>query len=147
MKLTKWKPMEADRGFLGDPFFGRFFDLLEEGGWERPAKEWYPALDMVEEGDHLALRFELPGIDPKSIDVQLSGDRLTISGERKFEKTETAKVLKREQVYGTFSRSVTLPYHVDATKVKATYENGVMNIELPKAEEFIGRQIPVEMKS
>jgi len=139
--------MDADRRLEVEPFFERFFDLLDEGTQPSPAKLWSPALDMVEYEGHLLIRFDLPGIDPKSIDLQLSGDQLTLNGERRFEKKEGATYLQRQQVYGKFSRSLTLPCHVDEKKVRATYENGVMHIELPKSEEFMARQIPIATKS
>ena len=146
MKLAKWQPMELDRGVAGEPFFDRFFDLLDEKNWGTP-KTWSPALEMLEHKGHLVVRFDLPGIDPKSVDLQLSGDRLTLSGERKFEAPEATTYLKREQVYGKFSRTLQLPFTVDEKKVRATYENGVMQIDLPKSAEELGRQIPVEVKS
>ena len=146
MKLAKWKPMELDRNFAGEPFFDRFFDLLDERNWGTP-EVWSPALEMIEDKGHLIVRFDLPGIDPKSVDLQLTGDRLTLSGERKFEARQDVSYLQREQVYGKFSRTLQLPCDVDEKNVRATYENGVMEIDLPKAEESIGRQIPVEVKS
>lgn len=146
MTLVKWKPSSLERTFAGEPFFDRFFDLFEEGPWDRPSNTWIPAMDMVEEKDRLVLRVDLPGIDPKSVDVKLTGDRLTLSGERSFENKEGTTWLKREKVYGTFSRTVQLPYQVDANKVRARYTNGVMEIEMPKAEQFVSREIPIEVK-
>ena len=78
--------------------------------------------------------------------IHLQDDLLTIQGDRKAEtKSEDGKILKRERVVGPFTRSVQLPYRVQAEKVKATYRNGVMTVHLPKAEEQVGRQIPVEV--
>lgn len=147
MKLAKWQPMELERRVGTDPFFGRIFDLLEEGSWANPERNWFPALDMADHNGSLVVRFDLPGIDPASIDLQIAGDRLTLSGERTFKSTEGTTYLAREQTYGKFSRSVQLPCHVNEKKVNATYENGVLEIALPKSEEFLGRQIPVEVKS
>jgi len=146
MKLAKWKPMELDRNFASDPFFDRFFDLLDERYWGSH-EIWSPALEMIDHNGHLIVRIDLPGIDPKTVDLQLTGDRLTLSGERKFETREGTTYLQREQVYGKFSRTVQLPCDVDEKKVQATYENGVMQIDLPKSQESIGRQIPVQVKS
>jgi HSP20 family protein len=146
MKLAKWKPMELDRNSAADPFFDRFFELLDERNWGTAAI-WSPALEMIEDKGHLLVCFDLPGIDPKSVEVQLTGDRLTLSGERTFEARDQVKYLQREQVYGKFSRTVQLPCSVDDRKGRATYENGVLQIDLPKSEESIGRQIPVEVKS
>jgi len=146
MKLAKWNPMELDRHFAGEPCFDRFFDLLDEKNRGTP-QTWSPALEMIEHNGHLVVRFDLPGIDPESVDLQLTGDRLTLSGERQFEVRKDVNYLQREQVYGKFSRTLQLPCDVDEKKVRATYENGVMEIDLPKSEESIGRQIPVEVKS
>jgi HSP20 family protein len=146
MKLAKWNPMDIDRNFGAEPFFDRFFDLLDEGDW-RTSEFWSPALEMFEQEGSLVVRFDLPGIDPQSIDLQLLGDRLQLSGERAFEKKQDATYLQREQTYGKFNRTVQLPCNVDEKNVRASYENGVMQIVLPKSEEYIGRQIPVEVKS
>jgi HSP20 family protein len=146
MSLVKCTPTTLDRTFGADPFFDRFFDVFGETAGRHTARAWQPAMDLVEHKDRLVVQVDLPGIDPKSVDVKLTGDRLTLSGERKSDKSTDVTWLQREQVYGPFERTIQLPYQVNGKKVHATYENGVMNIELPKAEEFIGRQISVEVK-
>ena len=147
MSLVRWKPRNGD--FI-DPFFDRFSQhvgaLLGDWPFETP-QNWYPAMDLVEEKDRLLVRLELPGMDPKAVEINLQGNLLTVSGERKDESERTeGRVLKREQVYGAFQRTLQLPYRVHAEKVKATYEKGVMTISLPKVEEQVGRQIQVEVK-
>ena len=146
MSLAKWKPTSLDRTFGADPFFDRFFDLFGETAGTQPARAWHPAMDLVEYKNSLIVRVDLPGVDPKSVDVKLTGDRLTLSGERKSAMPADATWLQREQVYGPFTRTIQLPYQINGKKVHATYENGVMSVELPKADEFIGRQISVEVK-
>jgi len=146
MAIVRWNPRSELDWFGRDPFFRRFFELAEEdlGGNDRT---WHPLMDLVEEKDRLEVRLELPGIDPKDVQIQLQGDTLTVQGERKLDQENGAgKFLKREQVYGTFARSLQLPYRVQSDKVRAAYRNGVMTITLPKAEEHVGRQIPVEVK-
>lgn len=147
MTLVRWAPQRELQSFSRDPFFRRFFDLFDEfdASLDRP---WFPRLDLVEEKDRLVAQVELPGIDPKNVHIDLQGDVLTIQGERTEDKSETsgAKYLKREQLFGSFTRTVQLPYRVQADKVKAQYRNGVMTISLPKAEEYVGRQIPVEIE-
>jgi HSP20 family protein len=104
-------------------------------------------MDLDEEKDRLVVRLELAGVDPKNVQINLQGDMLTVSGDRKDEReTKNGKALKREHIYGSFQRSLKLPYRVQSDKVTAQYKNGVMTISLPKAEEFVGRQIPVEVK-
>ena len=146
MSLVKCKPASFERSFGADPFFERFFDLFEEKPSQRTPKAWYPAMDLLEHKNQLVVRVEIPGVDPKSVDVKLTGDRLTVNGERQLDTAEDATFLKREQAHGSFRRTIQLPYQIEAENVRATYENGVMNIVLPKAKEYIGRQIPVEVK-
>ncbi len=146
MALIRWSPRTELQSFARDPFFRRFFDGLDslDEALDRP---WYPRLDLLEEKDKLVAELELPGIDPKTVQIQLQGDVLAIQGERKEEReTKDAKYLKREACYGSFTRTVHLPYRVQSDKVKARYKDGVMTIDLPKAEEFVGRQIPVEVE-
>jgi len=145
MPMIRWSPRREMESFARDPFFRSFFDTFDvaEDGLDRP---WYPRLDLVEEKDKLVAHVELPGVDPKAVQIHLQGDVLTVEGERKEEReSQDAKLLKRETCYGSFTRTVHLPYRVQADKVKARYKDGVMTIELPKAEEFVGRQIPVEI--
>ena len=148
MARIRWSPRTELQAFGCDPFFRRFFDLVDEdflGG--KGERTWYPPMDLVEEKDRLLAHLELPGIDPKSVQVNVQGDLLVIQGERKAEREENqGKYLKREHAYGSFHRSVQLPYHVQPDKVTAQYKNGIMTIVLPKAEEHVGRQIPVEVE-
>jgi HSP20 family protein len=144
--LIRWNPrMEVDP-FTRDPFFRRFFEIFDEGRDE--PRGWYPAMDLVEEKERFVARLELPGIDPKDVQVTLEGDNLLIRGERKAEREEKqeGKYLQREHVYGSFQRAVQLPHRVQADKVKASYRNGILSIEMPKAAEYVGRQIPVDIK-
>lgn len=148
MSLVRWQPRSD---FFMDPFFDRLDRQVSElfGDWpyEGATKNWYPAMDLVEEKDRLVLRLELPGIDPKAVEINLQGNLLTIQGERKEEsEIEDGTILKRERRVGTFQRTLQLPYGVQSDKVKASYDKGVMTISLPKLEAQIGRQIPVEVK-
>jgi HSP20 family protein len=147
MTLIRWSPRTEMESFACDPFLRRFFAGFDtvEGNADRP---WYPRLDLVEEKDKLVAQVELPGVDPKDVQIHLQGDVLTVQGERKQERaSQDTKLLKREHCYGSFTRTVQLPYRVQADKVTARYKDGVMTIALPKAEEFVGRQIPVEIAS
>lgn len=114
--------------------------LMGEGeGWF--AGELAPSLDMSESDNALDVRMDLPGITAKDIDIQVTGNMLTVSGERKEEKEEKGKTFHRaERRYGRFSRSVTLPCSVDENEVAAEYHDGVLLIKLPKAEDSKGAQ-------
>lgn len=148
MSLVRWKPRSDS--FM-DPFFDRFVqqvnDMFCEWPVETASRPWYPALDLVEEKDRIIVRLELPGIDPKNVEINLQGNLLTVAGERKDDSERAeGKVLKREQTYGAFQRTLQLPFRVQSEKVTATYEKGIMTISLPKVEEQVGRQIQVEVK-
>jgi HSP20 family protein len=148
MSLIKWQPRSD---YFIDPFFDRLDRQVSElfGEWplERTAQNWYPAMDLVEEKDRLVLRLELPGVDPKAVEINLQGNLLTVHGERKeASEHKDGTVLKRERRIGSFQRTLQLPYSVQSDKVKASYDKGVMTISLPKVEAQVGRQIPVEVK-
>jgi HSP20 family protein len=139
-------PRYDTNSLIRGPYFRTFSDIFEnepEGN-----RRWYPALDMVEEKDRLVVRIEIPGVDPQSVDVDLQGDALTVSGERKHEheEEERGRILKREHLYGRFHRTIPLPSHVDADKVQATCANGVMTVILPKTSDRPAHKIPVEIK-
>jgi len=103
-----------------------------------------PPVDVFEEGNELVLRSELPGMKREEIDVNITGNILVISGEKKREeKTERTGYLRSESSYGAFSRSMTLPEGVDTEKVKATFTNGVLEIRMLKTGETGGRHITI----
>jgi HSP20 family protein len=145
MTLIRWTPRTDLETYAQDPFFRGLWDMFD-GRTQASDHRWYPPMDVMDEQDRLVVNVELPGIDPKDVQVNLENDILTVHGERKHESESKGKVLKREQVYGTFTRTLELPYRVQADKVKAQYRNGVMSIVLPKAEEHVGRQITVEIE-
>jgi HSP20 family protein len=105
---------------------------------------WSPALDLYESADHFVAVVELPGMRKEAIDISLRDGTLTISGERKREKSNNGETAQRTERYlGTFRRSIGLPTRVDASKVSATYEDGILKVTLPKAEEAKPKQIQV----
>jgi HSP20 family protein len=151
MALVRWAPRKELEGytpFARDPFFRRFFDMLDDDEFFHSGRTWYPAMDLVDEKDRLVVHLEVPGVDAKDVQVQLQGDLLTIQGERQEDRSEASdtRYLRREQTRGLFQRTLQLPYAVQADKVKAQYRNGIMTITLPKAEEHVGRQIPVQFE-
>jgi len=90
------------------------------------------------------MKTELPGIDKKDLDVILEGDRLTIKAEKKEEGKEDATHHTRERYYGQYFRSVTLPYPVKEGEISATFDNGVLELRLPKAEEVKTKKIEIK---
>jgi HSP20 family protein len=103
-----------------------------------------PHTDIYEEKDQLVMKTELPGIDQKDLDISLEGDRLTIKVEKKEEVKEDATHHTRERYYGEYYRSVTLPYPVKGNKISATFDNGVLELRLPKDEEIKAKKIEIK---
>jgi HSP20 family protein len=123
----------------------RFF-----GPGERVRSVWgtdalAPAIESHVEKDTLIIKADLPGIDPKEVSISVTGNQLTIEGERKQEeKKEEKDYFYREVAYGKFARTMTLPEGVDADKVKANYKNGVLEITMPAPKQATGKKIQIE---
>jgi HSP20 family protein len=106
-----------------------------------------PTLDMYQNNGNLVVKAALPGVKPEELDITINGDTLTIRGEHKEEQeTKEDDYLYRERSYGTFSRSVTIPVKVKSDKAKATFEDGVLTLTLPRADQIKPRQIKVKPK-
>ena len=103
-----------------------------------------PQTDMYEENGRLVLKTELPGVNKEDLDITLEGDRLTIKAEKKEETVEGTTHHARERYYGQYLRSITLPYPIKEEKVSATLEEGVLEINLPKAEEVKAKKIEIK---
>ena len=110
-------------------------------------KGWEPTMDITETKSDLIVKAELPGIDPKEIDISLTGDTLTIKGEKQQEKEEKEENYYRiERSYGIFSRTIKLPVSVQNDRIKASYQHGVLKITLPKSEEAKQKQIKIKVE-
>jgi HSP20 family protein len=147
--LIPWQPFRAmeemERRF--DEMFGRGF---LPSVWRRlPLEErvWAPALDIFEKDDKFVVKAELPGMEEKDIDVSVVGDMLTIKGEKKSEtEVKEEDYYCCEHSYGNFYRSISLPSTVDATKIEANYEDGILEVSLPKAPEVKPKKIAISAK-
>jgi len=107
--------------------------------------EWSPALDVSETDEAVLVHAEIPGIDPKDLDISVVGDTLTVRGEKADETEQSGRNYHRvERRYGSFTRSLVLPAAVDADNVTATAKQGVVEIRLPKKEEAKARRIEVK---
>ena len=105
---------------------------------------WSPALDLYQSNDNVIAVVELPGMRKEDIEISLHDGTLTISGERKRESSSNGEKAERTERYiGRFRRSIALPTRVDASKVGATYRDGILTVTLPKAEEVKPKQIQV----
>jgi HSP20 family protein len=135
---------EADN-LLRSSFFG---DLaFPRVGWSA-ATTYLPAADVLETENEIQVKVDLPGHDPKSLQVRLEGDTLTIQSERKQEsRSERDGYLRAERSHGTFARSFVLPNTVDSGKCEARFENGVLTVTLPKREEARPRTINIKVQS
>jgi HSP20 family protein len=106
---------------------------------------WLPAVDIRETADAIVVNAELPGIDKKDVKVDVRDGVLTISGERKYEKdVKEENVHRIERSYGSFTRSFSLPSHVDVNKVEAKLDNGVLEVRLPKTDTAKPKSISVQ---
>jgi HSP20 family protein len=115
-------------------------------GWLEASEpgRWLPAIDVAESDTAIRIRAELPGIDPKDVDVSVSEDRLVIAGEKKSEtKSADNGWTHRESHYGGFSRAIPLPEAVDPDQVKAHYDKGVLTVDLTKSPTSTSRKVPV----
>ncbi len=105
---------------------------------------WSPHVDIYENKDHLSLEVELPGMNKEDIHITFENNVLTLSGERRFEKKNEEQNYHRvERVYGTFTRSFTLPNTVSGEGITAEYRDGVLRLSLPKKEEVKARRIEI----
>lgn len=106
-----------------------------------------PAVDVVEEGDHVKVTAELPGMTEKDFTVEAQEDRLILRGEKKSEKKEKKRnYYYSELSYGSFSRTIPLPVEVDAAKAQANFKNGVLEITLPKTENSARKKIDIKVR-
>ena len=141
--LAPWTGLTSLRKEM-DHLFDRFF----EPRWDElpaVAAEWAPSLDVSETKDAVVVKAEVPGMDPKEIEISLQEQLLTIKGEKKHEKEEKGEHYHRmERSYGAFARSIRLPVPVDGSKVNATFKNGLLTITLPKTPAAKGTTIPIK---
>lgn len=134
-----WSPLSN----LRDQF-SRFFDLAYPG--ETSALDWVPALDVSEDKEKYLVSIELPGLKKEDLNVVVHDGVLTVSGERKSEKeVKDGTVHRSERSYGKFSRSISLPSAVAPDRVGAAFKDGVLSIEIPKAEEAKPKTIEVKV--
>ncbi len=144
--LTRWEPVREmmtlreamDRLF--DDAFTRPLNL-RDGGWSAPA------IDMYQTDDDVVVKVAIPGFKADDVQINVTGDVLTLRGEMKHEDEEKDKAWHiREQRWGSFERSITLPTDVKAEKASADFENGILTVTLPKAEEVKPKTITVKTK-
>ncbi|MEN3037978.1 MAG: Hsp20/alpha crystallin family protein [Candidatus Kryptonium sp.] len=151
MTLTKWSPIRDLATEIFDlqreinKMFSRFFREFEEEEEIRVTR-WSPRVDISETDDEYIVRAEIPGVNKDDIKITIKENMLTISGEKKQEKeTKNENFHRIERVYGSFSRSFTLPGAVKVDKVEAKFKDGVLTIKLPKVEEAKTKEIEIKV--
>ncbi len=135
MAIVRWDPTREVDSLQSE--VNRLFDTFVGG---RPAngalRRWVPPMDLVETDDHLVLKADLPGLERDDVNIEVKDGVLTVSGERKSEHEERADGYYRvERAFGGFSRSLSLPEHVDAERINASFDKGVLEVRIPKPEE------------
>jgi len=140
--LMPWTGLTSLRREM-DRVFDRFFEPFPEE--MRSLGEWAPRMDVSETKDAVVVKAEVPGIEPKEIEVSLHGEMLTMKGEKKLEKEDKGERFHRvERTWGSFVRTVRLPAPVDAERVQATFKNGLVTVTLPKTAAAKGTFIPIK---
>ena len=144
--LTRWEPFR-DLVSFQERMNRLFQDTLGPSREElMTSGTFVPPVDIYEDEQAITLKLEVPGLEEKDIEVQLENNTLTVRGERKFEKEEKEENFHRiERRYGAFARSFTLPNTVDTGNVQASYENGILKIQLAKRAEAKPKQIKVSV--
>lgn len=149
-ELTTWRPFRELAPFKEFERvrreMDRLWDSFLEGGLRKRGEEgeWLPSLDVAETKNELVVKAEVPGMDPKDIDISLSDGVLTIKGEKRQEKEADYHVVERS--YGSFMRSVQLPKEVQSDKISASYKNGILRITLPKSEEAKKKEVKIKVE-
>jgi len=128
--------------------FDDFFRGIDFGPMETGMSKFYPRIDMAEDDKNITITAELPGLDEKDIEINLSKDILTIKGEKKEEKEEKGKErYYMERSFGSFQRMISIPAEVDTNKVDATFKKGVLSITLPKLAKAKEAQKKIQIKA
>lgn len=146
--LVRWDPFRELASWHRDidELFDRFFSFNREGIPSLSA--WMPAMETFTKDGQYIIRLDLPGVDPKDVEISALENRLTIRGERKASKEADRNGYRyTETSYGSFERSLALPEGVDRDKIVAKYEHGVLEISMPLPEGAVAKRVPIEIAS
>ena len=144
MAITRWDPFREVVALQNR--MNTLFGGLKEGEVPMTTASFVPAVDIYEDAQKVVLKLEVPGIEEKDLDVRVENNTLTVKGERKFEKEEKEENFHRiERSYGSFYRAFTLPSTVDTEHVGASYNAGVLKLELKKKPEAQPKQIKINV--
>ncbi|HYA36530.1 MAG TPA: Hsp20/alpha crystallin family protein [Candidatus Binataceae bacterium] len=145
--IQAWSPFRELDHFRRN--FDDMFDRLL-GGWAPEAirrEANAPAIESYVENGNIVIRADLPGVDPKDVEITVNDDILTVRGKRESSKEEKGKnYIHREVAYGSFERSMRLPKGIDANSVKANYNNGVLEVRVQAPKEMAPRKVPIAVE-
>ena len=144
MTLVKWHPTTALRPWNSfDRIYREFFN--EDSNLDRSSNNWTPSVDISEDDNKYSVSADLPGVDKKNVHINVKENVLTVTGERTVENSaDSANYHRRERLSGTFKRCFRLPELVIEDKISAKFKNGILTIDLPKAE--IAKPKEIEIK-
>ncbi len=148
MALIRWEPVRELNTIQSEMnrLFNTFFEAPTPGNGGSNLRRWIPAMDLVETEDDFVLRADLPGLTENDVNIEVEDNVLTISGERKAEHEERREGYYRvERASGSFSRSLTLPEGIDTEAVRANFENGVLEVRIPRPEERKPRKVSISI--
>ena len=141
MALVRWDPFCELTSLQSQ--VNRMFSRLGDGETAE-RQSWTPSVDVIETDDEIKLKAELAGMKPEDIKIEVQDNVLTVSGERHFEEeVKEDRYYRIERRYGSFSRSIALPQTADEGKIEANYDNGVLEVVVPKAEVAKPKKISV----
>lgn len=144
MALVRWEPFREIENLQQE--MNRLFDTLAPTRNPEWAGSFIPPAEMHEDGEAIHLKLEVPGMESKDLDIHVTAEAVSISGERKLEnRTQEKGVTRSEFRYGKFQRVIPLPARIQNDKVQAAYKNGVLNLMLPKAEEEKTKVVKVNL--
>jgi HSP20 family protein len=147
MALTRWEPVR-ELGTIQNEMnrlFNSFFDTPAPANGQA-LRRWIPPMDLVETDTAFVLKADLPGLSESDVNIEFEDNVLTISGERKTEHEERqAGFYRVERSFGSFRRALTLPEGVDPEAVKATFENGVLEVTVPKPAQQVPRKVQISV--
>jgi HSP20 family protein len=145
--MMRWSPLDeiaTMRESMDRLFEDHFSRRPRNGG----AVVWQPAIDMSETESEVLVRVELPGVDPKNVDVSVTADTLAIRGQAQAEQeTRDKSYYRRELRYGTFQRTLGLPTEMAGEQAKATFKHGILEVRIPKAERVKPKSVKVQVDS
>ena len=146
MTIVRWEPLRELSSLQTEMnrLFNAAFDAPAGGG--NGVRRWTPAMDVLETDEHFVLRADLPGMSESDVSIELEDNVLTLSGERKAEHEEKREGFYRvERSFGSFSRSLTLPKGIDPEGVTAGFDDGVLEVRVPKPEQRKPRKISISV--